>query len=99
MVNGKDMNNPQQRAAMLATLQREHDQALRDGDAAGAHGIENTITLINTMQSSSPITDRLAQAARQGELTFDTGNPALDAKIQQRLRNPELVFYKIEQTA
>ena len=99
-VNGKDMSDPQARAATLAELQREHDQAVREGDTAGAEGIQNTITLINTMQSSNQaIGERLAQAAQRGDLHFNTGNPALDAKIQERLRNPDLLFYKLEQTA
>ncbi|MES1202274.1 MAG: DUF3667 domain-containing protein [Pseudomonadota bacterium] len=99
-VNGKDMSDPQARAAALAELQREHDQAVHDGDTAGAEGIQNTITLINTMQSSNQaLGERLVQAAQRGDLHFTTGNPALDAKVQERLRNPDLLFYKIEQTA
>ena len=99
-VNGKDMSDPQQRAATLAMLQQERADAVREGDTAGAAGIENTIAIINTTTSSNQaIGQSLADAARRGEIHFNTGNPALDAKIQERLRNPDLLFYKLEQTA
>lgn len=42
-----------------------------------------------------PASARLA--AESGQLVIDTGNPALDARIAEAARNPELVFYKMKQ--
>lgn len=36
-------------------------------------------------------------AGEAGQLVIDTGNPALDARIAEAARNPDLVFYKMKQ--
>jgi hypothetical protein len=43
--------------------------------------------------------DQVAQAARAGEITVNTGFKAVDKKILEKLENPELAVYKIQNTA
>jgi hypothetical protein len=43
--------------------------------------------------------DLVAQAARAGEITVNTGFKAVDKKILEKLENPELAVYKIQNTA
>lgn len=41
--------------------------------------------------------DAIRDEARSGRLKANTGNPALDAKAQRALEDPEFVFYKMKQ--
>lgn len=41
----------------------------------------------------------VAKAADTDRLDVDTGNPGLDAKLRKALKNPELLFYKMQQSA
>ena len=43
--------------------------------------------------------EALADEARTGEFSVDTGFPAMDANIRKALRNPEFAFYKVQQKA
>jgi hypothetical protein len=43
--------------------------------------------------------EEVAQAARAGEITVNTGFKAVDKKILEKLENPELAVYKIQNTA
>ncbi|MES1201360.1 MAG: DUF3667 domain-containing protein [Pseudomonadota bacterium] len=93
-VNGQDMRNPQARAATLAQLQRERAEALAKHDQDEVDGLDNTIALINGMSEEGGLaTSQLRRSNVQ------TGDARRDAKINERLHNPELLFYKIEQAA
>lgn len=48
------------------------------------------------IQSDGDWRAELANLARNGEL--DTGDPKLDAKIRDKLENPDLAIYKLQQT-
>lgn len=43
--------------------------------------------------------DRIAEAARNGEIKVNTGFKSIDKKILEKLSNPELALYKIQNTA
>ena len=43
--------------------------------------------------------DRISEAARNGEITVNTGFKSVDKKILEKLKNPELAFYKIQNAA
>ena len=43
--------------------------------------------------------DRLADAARKGDVAIDTGSTAINARIQEALKNPDFALYRIEQKA
>jgi hypothetical protein len=43
--------------------------------------------------------EALAKAADKNSLDVDTGNPGLNAKLSKALKNPELLFYKMQQSA
>lgn len=43
--------------------------------------------------------DKVAEAARDGRSTIDTGSPAIDARIREALQNPDFALYRIEQKA
>lgn len=43
--------------------------------------------------------DQVAEAARAGEININTGFKSFDKKILEKLKNPELAVYKIQNTA
>lgn len=43
--------------------------------------------------------EALTKVADKESPTVNTGNPGLDAKLRKALRNPELLFYKMQQSA
>ncbi len=43
--------------------------------------------------------DQLADGARSGKLTVNTGSAAIDARIREALKNPDFALYKIQQKA
>lgn len=43
--------------------------------------------------------DEIAEAARNGDITVNTGFKSVDKKILAKLQNPELAIYKIQNTA
>jgi hypothetical protein len=45
------------------------------------------------------IYDEIRKSAESGELTVNTGWPALDAKLRENLLNPELAVYRIQNAA
>lgn len=48
------------------------------------------------IQSDGDWREAMVRLAREGQL--DTGDPKLDAKIRQKLENPDLTIYKLQQT-
>ncbi|MBI1339088.1 DUF3667 domain-containing protein [bacterium] len=49
--------------------------------------------------SREVIYELISQAARAGEIDINTGNKTLDKKIQEKLENPELAVYKLQNAA
>jgi hypothetical protein len=46
-----------------------------------------------------PLYDWISEAARNGQITVNTGFKSMDKKILEKLKNPELAFYKIQNAA
>lgn len=76
----------------LATLERVIAEAPVTVDEDGvAHTAE--VTGIDVFY------DEIARLAREGEITVNTGFKYVDKKILEKLQNPELAIYKIQNTA
>jgi hypothetical protein len=43
--------------------------------------------------------DRLAESARDGKMTINTGNATIDERIRSALQNPDFALYKVQQKA
>ncbi|WP_448578461.1 DUF3667 domain-containing protein [Thermaurantiacus sp.] len=74
--------------------------AALEASRAGAVALKARVTAglePGTATSSVDLGGAIRQAAESGGLTIDTGNPGLDAKIAESLKNPEFVFYKMKQ--
>ncbi|HVY84237.1 MAG TPA: DUF3667 domain-containing protein, partial [Caulobacterales bacterium] len=93
-VNGRDMRDPQARAATLADLQRQRAEAAAQHNQDDVKELDDTIALINATAGQGGFLEHQLQRAHA-----QTGDAARDAKINERLHNPELLFYKIEQAA
>jgi hypothetical protein len=99
-VNGADMHDPAARASALAELQTERAAALASGNAEDVAALDGTIALINaTEEAESGLGAAIAAAVERGDIVVNTGDSKRDAKIVERLSNPELLIYKIEQAA
>jgi hypothetical protein len=43
--------------------------------------------------------DQMSEAVESGELNVNTGNPYLDERMEQSLRNPDLALYRVQEAA
>ena len=76
----------------ITTLERVMaDTPVTVGDDGGTHTAK--------ISGLDVVYDLVAQAARAGEITVNTGFKAVDKKILEKLENPELAVYKIQNTA
>lgn len=60
---------------------------------------EDGVTQTTTISGFDVFYDQVAEAARAGEITVNTGFKSIDKKILEKLMNPELAVYKIQNTA
>jgi hypothetical protein len=86
---------PADRAALTATL-ATNQKKLAAAEKALAAVETDTLTApgeTTTWQA------QVAEAARSGKVTINTGSPAIDARIREALQNPDFALYKIQQKA
>jgi hypothetical protein len=83
------------------------DRALND-PAASVDGVEATISADGDVEVNfdaangggmQAVFREIKAAKESGQLTVNTGNKKWDEKIKQKLDNPELAWYKIQNTA
>lgn len=107
-VNGADIVDPAARENALAELRRERAAAVAAGDLAEVREIDGVIAMVEIGAGaaaapgeghSGGLGEAVAEAVRSGAIRIDTGDPTRDAKITERLENPSLLLYKIEQAA
>jgi len=71
--------------------------AEKQGAAAEIGKVASTETEGQTDQSS--LMKAIQEAAENGDISVETGNPEFNKTILKKLKNPEYAFYKIQQTA
>jgi hypothetical protein len=102
-VNGTAVTDAQTRAVALAQLQSDRAEALASGDTEAVAALDGVINVIRITTPADeageaaghggPLAELIRQGVRDGHIT--SNNP----KIMERLENPELLFYKVEQAA
>ena len=111
--NGDPARGRAEMAKALSDIDRDLAAARAAGDAAKVRELEAGRALFNTIGRSAAglaeagesdsITERLADeiaaANARGEAKINFGVPWLDAKAQQALKNPRLLFYKLQTKA
>ena len=60
---------------------------------------EDGVTQTTKITGLDVFYDQVAEAARAGEINVNTGFKSVDKKILEKLQNPELAVYKIQNTA
>ena len=84
---------PDKRAAAAVAL-----QAAEAGTIAASNDMRDlrgkSVTVVRDQRHA---TEMLAQAAGLNKLGFDTGSAKLNAKLAEKLENPELAIYKLQQ--
>ncbi len=83
-----------QRAAAIEQATRS--QTAGDASVTAPDGVGNVRAF--DFEGAS-VYDEIRKAAASGQLTIDTGWPALDAKLRDNLLNPELAVYRIQNAA
>ncbi|MEJ0059669.1 MAG: DUF3667 domain-containing protein [Terricaulis sp.] len=102
-VNGTAVTNAETRETALADLQRDRAEAVASGDTEAVEALDNVINVIRVTTPADeageagghggPLAEMIRQGVRDGRIT--SNNP----KVMERLENPELLFYKVEQAA
>lgn len=100
-------------AKALADIDRELAAARSAGDTARIRELETGRTLVNTVGGGAArlaeggtdasigdrLADEIAEANARGKVKINFGVPWLDAKAGQALKNPKLLFYKLQTKA
>jgi hypothetical protein len=96
--------DPERRAAALEEASGEAGDARRQIEQAlatrGADTSDAAAEEIDDFHpSDASIYDEIRKSAQSGDLAVNTGSPAFDAKLKEKLLNPELAIYKIQNAA
>lgn len=93
--------SPADKAQARADLQRELKKAKASGDKIGAGAIQSGIDGLDITDAGSDenLVDLLKKSMKAGKLNVRTGNAHWDDKIKHKMENPDLLIYKLQNTA
>lgn len=92
---------PGDQAEARADLQKELEKAKATGDKAGVAAIETSMEAMDIVggQEDGSLVDLLKKSMKDGKFTVRTGNRKWDEKIKHKMENPDLLIYKLQNTA
>lgn len=70
----------------------------REAEKAADAAMAEAPSAPNVAVMGASLADTLREKAATGELKVNTGDKALDKKLLKKLQNPDLTFYKLQQT-
>jgi len=82
-------------------LQKELAKAEASGDKVGAQAIKNALNGFEVFEGGKDenFLDVLKQSMKNGKFNVRTGNAKWDEKIKHKMENPDLLIYKLQNTA